>query len=189
MNRFVKLSVTFSTFVFVFLCFSTNQFQSQTQGQENNDPVFSSEMLHGTVKMHFDENNGMLTLIGAPSDVEIVRRTVATFKKRFDLANKQSPVRIRLENQLAETAVEILKNSLPPSLQNLKINAVSFPEAIVVVGTKNQIEQVEKIIDSIDSIGSTKRITPSKFRPLRKPREMQSKPIPEALKFLRAISN
>ena len=178
MNRFVKLSVTFSTFVFVFLCFSTNQFQSQTQGQENNDPVFSSEMLHGTVKMHFDENNGMLTLIGAPSDVEIVRRTVATFKKRFDLANKQSPVRIRLENQLAETAVEILKNSLPPSLQNLKINAVSFPEAIVVVGTKNQIEQVEKIIDSID-----------KFRPLRKPREMQSKPIPEALKFLRAISN
>ena len=108
--------------------------------------------LAGRVKVIIDQPSNTLTLVGAPSDVEIVKRTIQSLQSKLARNSKLLTIRVTLENQLAEIAAETLRNSINDKSSSLKINAVSFPEAIILVGPKLQVLHARKILWSIDSI-------------------------------------
>ena len=121
--------------------------------QQHSDTI-QQKQLRNKVKLIFDHNANTLTLIGAKEDVEIVKRTIATFNQALKAKSQRTTAKVRVHFQLAETVVDILKNSLESHGINnsgLKISALHFPEAVFLVGPPAAVKHAKSIIEKVDS--------------------------------------
>ncbi len=109
-----------------------------------------------TVKILQDPDTGAITLVGTPEDIAIVKKIIEEISaaskekqalvKRIPLTNLQSEA-------IAEQLQEIYDTSYAPSAGAAKIEPLSSPNALVVVGQPAGISAVEELIAAMDVEG------------------------------------
>ena len=112
------------------------------------------ETLKNSVKVFFDSVTRQYVLVGEKVDVAIVKRSIVMLNERFSALSHTVTEKILLEFQLAETVAEILSNSMAlesGGATRLRIHPLHFPESILLVGPRNEVERAKRIVKSMDS--------------------------------------
>ena len=129
---------------------SPPQSDSTTPAQTSPDRVGLKQV----VKIVIEPGTNRIMLIGSKEDVAVVVRTLNSIKKRMKtVADPTVTEKVVLESQLAETVASIMTSSLAvhdPGGPQVKINAVHFPEAILISGPASAVKRAKKLLATID---------------------------------------
>ena len=117
----------------------------------------------GRVKIIVKPNQ--LVITGAQQDIEIVKRAVAMIQAKMAASNKLDPQtseRVTLKFQMADVVATMLSSSLESQLTGppVKVEALHFPESILLIGPKSSVNQAKKLLAMIDSHSSFKKRSP-----------------------------
>ena len=117
----------------------------------------------GRVKIIVKPNQ--LVITGAQQDIEIVKRAVAMIQAKMAASNKLDPQtseRVTLKFQMADVVATMLSSSLESQLTGppVKVEALHFPESILLIGPKSSVNQAKKLLAIIDSHSSFKKRSP-----------------------------
>lgn len=117
----------------------------------------------GRVKVIVHPNH--LVITGTQGDVEIIKRAVATIQAKMKAGNDLDPhtsERIPLKFQTADVVALMLNNSLDSHLAGppVKVEALHFPESILLVGPASSVKQAKKLLATIDSHSLFKKRNP-----------------------------
>ncbi len=110
--------------------------------------------LKHVVKIVFDSNSNMITLIGAQQDIETVRDLIRLIDLQTNANLDRCTEKVRLNFQQAEAVVEILsaaKQMEGSGFSRLQFSALHFPESILLIGPTASVERAKKLIETVDS--------------------------------------
>ena len=113
------------------------------------------------VKIIQDPVTGIITLVGSAADVEIVRKVIAEISSKAKARQalvERIPLEYLLSSEIAEQIQEIYDASYAPSTGAAKIQALSSPNAIVVVGQPAGIEAVQQLVGSMDVVATASEL-------------------------------
>lgn len=122
------------------------------------------------VKIIQDPETGIITLIGSAADLEIVRKVIeeiSSKSKSRQALVERFPLEYLQSTEIAEQIQEIYDASYAPSTGAAKIQALSSPNAIVVVGQPAGIKAVQELVSSMDVVGSSDELGGFQAIPLR----------------------
>ena len=122
-------------------------------GQAQEIPA-GTQGIKNSISIIQDPETGVLKLFGDPEDVAIIQKIILDIDKE---TNAVQPVveRIPLTNLQSEAAAEQIQNlydssSYPSSKGPVQVQPLASPNSLVVVGQKDAIEAVRKIVQSMD---------------------------------------
>ena len=113
------------------------------------------------VKIIQDPVTGIITLVGSAADVEIVRKVIAEISSKAKARQalvERIPLEYLLSSEIAEQIQEIYDASYASSTGAAKIQALSSPNAIVVVGQPAGIKAVQQLIGSMDVVATASEL-------------------------------
>jgi len=124
------------------------------QGEINPQDI---QGVKGLVKILQDPATGVITLVGDQEDIASVKKYIAQISEK-SAANQARVKRIALSNlqseAVAEQLQEIYDQSYAPSNGAASIEAISTPNALLVVGQPAGIKAVEDMVAEMDIEGS-----------------------------------
>lgn len=119
------------------------------------------ETVKDEVKIIQDPVTGIITIVGSKADVEVVTKMIAEIsaksKSRQALVER-IPLEYLLSAEVAEQIQEIYDASYAPSTGAAKIQALSSPNAIVVVGQPAGIKAVQDLVGSMDVVATNSEL-------------------------------
>lgn len=106
------------------------------------------------VKVFVDSKTNRMTLVGSKKDIAIVAKTIRSIRERMDM--KSDPIiteKVLLHSQLADSVALIMQASI--SVHNsdgakVQLNAVHFPEAILISGPASAVKRAKELLATID---------------------------------------
>ena len=110
--------------------------------------------LKQVVKIVIEPGTNRILLVGLKEDVAIVIQTLNSINE--GLKAKADPTvteKVVLQSQLADTVASIMSSSLDvhdPGGPEVKINAVHFPEAILLTGPASAVRRAKQLLATID---------------------------------------
>lgn len=110
--------------------------------------------LKQVVKIVIEPGTNRIMLVGSREDVAVVIETLKAINE--GLKSKVDPTvteKIVLQSQLADTVASIMSSSLDvhdPGEREVKINAVHFPEAILLSGPASAVKRAKQLLATID---------------------------------------
>lgn len=106
------------------------------------------------VKIVVEPGTNRILLIGSEADIAIVLRTLTSIQERLNsMADPTVTEKVVLKSQLADTVVSIMSNSIDVHARGrpaIKINAVHFPEAVLLSGPASAVERAKQLLATID---------------------------------------
>ena len=128
--------------------------------QEQEIPA-GTQGIKNPVKIIQDPETGVMRLIGEPEDVAIIRRVILDINQ--DSQSMQPLVeRIKLENLQSEAIAELVQSlydesSYRASTGPVRVSPLASPNSLIVVGQKDAVEAVKKIVASMDGTSVVKQ--------------------------------
>lgn len=110
--------------------------------------------LKQVVKIVIEPGTNRILLVGSKEDVAIVIQTLNSINE--ELKAKADPTvieKVVLQSQLADTVASIMSSALDihdPGGREVKINAVHFPEAILLSGPASAVKRAKQLLATID---------------------------------------
>ena len=127
-----------------------SQDESATPVQTASDQIGLKQV----VKIVIEPGTNRIMLVGSKEDVAIVLRTLNSIRARMSsIADPTVTEKVVLKSQLAETVASIMSSSLgvhDPGGPEVKINAVHFPEAILLSGPASAVKRAKQLLATID---------------------------------------
>ena len=114
--------------------------------------------IKNTVKIIQDPRTGVLQLIGDPEDVAIIQEIILGIDKESQAVQPEVE-RIELDNLQSEAAAELVQSlydgsSYPSTKGQVQVSPLASPNSLIVVGQKDAIDAVKKIVQSMDGAGT-----------------------------------
>ena len=110
--------------------------------------------LKQVVRIVIEPGTNRILLVGSKEDVAIVLRTLNSIKAGMNsIADPTVTEKVVLKSQLADTVASIMSSSLSvhdPGGPKVKINAVHFPEAILLSGPASAVKRAKQLLATID---------------------------------------